>query len=134
MQSYIIEAGFPKLTIGLDYDGCITEDPEVWINFCRLFRERGHRIYIVTMRYPTEQTHLLQTFLPFVESIIYTSRRAKRPFVNNVVGIKIDIWIDDNPLAVEYDASVVFPTVTPLTVVTAEVEKSSEDTNVNSEI
>ncbi len=37
-----------KLTIGLDYDGTITADPNLWSGFIKLCKARGHTIKIVT--------------------------------------------------------------------------------------
>ena len=103
-----------KMTIGLDFDGTISEDPVTWYNICKLLKEAGHKVYIVTMRYPEEvvEDYTHHRFDSVVEDIIYTHRKAKRPYVENL-GINIGIWIDDNPRAVNESAAQIWPTVFP---------------------
>ena len=102
------------MNIGLDYDGTITEDLVAWREFCKLFKSMGHKIWIVTMRFPEEvfeaQTH--HALDRYIEGVIYTQRKAKKPFVEEL-GIKIDVWIDDNPNAVHLDAKHIWKTVFP---------------------
>lgn len=43
-----------KLDMGLDFDGTLTADPVGWGIFVKLMRARGHKVHIVTMRYPSE--------------------------------------------------------------------------------
>ena len=43
-----------KKTIGLDYDGTYTVDPDLWLRFVRQAKDRGHEVICVTMRYPEE--------------------------------------------------------------------------------
>lgn len=75
------------MRIALDYDGTYTADPGMWNTFIELARLRGHEIFIVTMRYPTEPV----SPLPMDIEVIYTSRQAKARHA------QADIWIDDNP-------------------------------------
>jgi len=102
------------MNISLDFDGTITADPDFWYKFCVLAKAAGHRVYIVTMRYPEEvvETKTGHVFDALVEDIIYTHRSAKRPYVENL-GIDIDIWIDDNPRAVNEHAVQIWPRVFP---------------------
>ena len=98
-----------KVTIGLDFDGTITADPELWILFVYSALKKGHRVHIVTMRYPTETHKVLDIFKDMGLLIVYTSRLAKKP-VCEECGIHIDIWIDDNPRAVNENAIDIWPT------------------------
>jgi len=102
------------MNIGLDYDGVITEDLQIWWHFCKMMKDRGHKVYIITMRYPTEvvedTTH--HSFDSVVERIIYTRRHAKKPYVLGM-GITIDVWIDDNPRAINESASQIWGVVYP---------------------
>lgn len=101
------------VNIGLDFDGTITADPQLWIDFVIKALRRKHRVYIVTMRCPTEPHVLLKEFETYGGvKIIYTSRQAKRP-VCEALGINIDIWIDDNPRAVNEDAQQIWTTYVP---------------------
>ncbi len=95
------------MNIGLDYDGTCTEDPQAWKEFVRTMKARGHTVYIVTMRYPSEvvnDPNILE-FQEIVDKIIPTSRQAKQPFCENIAGITVDVWIDDTPRAVNESAT-----------------------------
>ncbi len=111
------------MNIGLDWDGTCTEDAELYFMFVNLARSRGHKVWIVTMRYPSEisnpknpEKSIPQYFIDAVDGIIFTSREAKRPAVEKA-GIKIDVWIDDNPIAVEKSAAEIWGWHTPEGVV-----------------
>jgi hypothetical protein len=80
------------MRIALDYDGTYTADPVMWDQFCDAAHAKGHEVVMVTMRHPSEGL----PEAPGVNSMIYTSRKAKRPFME-ALGIPVDIWIDDQP-------------------------------------
>lgn len=98
--------------IGLDYDGTFTADPKLWADFAVRAKRRGHLVYIVTMRYESEGGDKLHPFVKAADlggSIIYcgssaVGRRLRKEFICELIGIKIDIWIDDNPKAIHLDA------------------------------
>lgn len=73
------------MLIALDYDKTYTADVKLWATFIADARRKGHTVVIVTMRYPSESIDDAPC------KVIYTSRLAKRKFVN------ADIWIDDSP-------------------------------------
>lgn len=95
-------------SISLDYDGTYTADPELYLEFTKEAILRGHKIYVVTMRYPSELASIDPKLVEVATMVIPTSRQAKRPFVKSL-GIEINIWVDDNPRAVEEDASQIWP-------------------------
>jgi hypothetical protein len=118
------------LTIGLDYDGTVSEDINLWLMFVRLARASGHKVYVVTMRYESEVNDpnfpnraIPDHFLKEVDGIICTGRQAKRK-VTESLGIRINIWIDDNPLAVEKHANEVWGWCTPEGVVVKDLEEA----------
>jgi hypothetical protein len=79
------------MRIALDYDGTYTADPELWREFIRIAKSRGHEVVCVTMRNVDEAME------PFGASNYYfTDRKAKVPAMAEE-GIQIDIWIDDKP-------------------------------------
>lgn len=80
------------MIIGLDYDGTITLHRSFWVAVYYLARACGVEIVVVTMRYDTEEEGVYD----FPAMIYYTERKAKKPFME-ALGIKIDVWIDDNP-------------------------------------
>ena len=90
--------------ISFDYDNTITEDLYGFIEVIKLLRNRGHRIYIITMRYTSEFISETKTFESMVDGIICTGRQSKRQAALQA-GIKIDIWIDDEPRAINENAN-----------------------------
>ncbi|HET8687811.1 MAG TPA: HAD family hydrolase [Methanosarcina sp.] len=86
------------LNIGLDFDGTVTADPELWLKIVKLFRDRGHKVYVVTYRYPHPEKNKDMDFLRgHVDNIFFTSYTQKRKHMSVSEGIYIDIWIDDMP-------------------------------------
>lgn len=85
-----------------DWDGTVTKAPGEFLAFAKALRAAGHKVYIVTMRYPSELGDL-EYWRRHVDGIIATSRMAKKPAAK-AAGIYIDIWIDDNPGAIEKSA------------------------------
>jgi len=77
------------MRLALDYDQTYTVDPEFWDAFMANAQVRGHEIICVTMRGP-------QAKVPMNCPIVYTSGEAKVPFCEQH-GIKVDVWIDDQP-------------------------------------
>lgn len=96
-----------KINIGLDWDGTVTTNPEVFFQIATLFKNHGYGLYIVTMRYPSECANIPEKWFKLVDKIICTCRQAKQE-VTEELGIRIHIWIDDNPKAVFHNALVAF--------------------------
>lgn len=90
-----------KVTFGVDFDGTITSDPVGFLVLIDLLKSRGHKVYLVTMRYPSECVNdpLMKEFYDLVDGVIPTSRMAKKEVCDRE-GIKIHIWIEDTPKAV----------------------------------
>lgn len=78
------------MIIALDYDKTYTADPALWELFIKNAINNGHQVICITMRYPEEAIIL------WPMPIHYTSRKAKKRWAD-ANGIKVDIWIDDNP-------------------------------------
>lgn len=100
------------LKIGLDYDGTYTSSPKEFLQFAKSMREAGHKVYVVTMRYPSEAKDIDPELLANVDGVFATSREAKQPFMT-AQGIDIHIWIDDNPTAVHMSAKQIWGTASP---------------------
>lgn len=92
------------MLIALDFDGTYTADPILWDEFLESARAKGHLVACVTMRYPGEAMEVEDAIAGKVDAIIYTRRKAKRPYLA-ARGLAPDIWIDDNPRWVEVDAA-----------------------------
>ena len=92
------------MNISLDYDETYTRDPILWLNLIRIAKERGHKVYVVTMRYPEEGAEVLQELQRHVEQVIFTSRQAKKQYCYDNHKLNIDVWIDDMPFFVNNSA------------------------------
>lgn len=88
------------MTIAIDYDGTITEDPKLFREIVSMIKTFGHKPIIVTMRYKHEEDNFLNAVLQKSSwdiDVYYTGRKAKRDFMFSI-GILVDIWIDDRRL------------------------------------
>ena len=83
------------MIIALDYDKTYTAAPVLFDIFCMVAKALGVEVVIVTMRHDHETIQRG----PRGVMIYYTGRRAKRPFMDRQ-GIHVDIWIDDDPVAI----------------------------------
>lgn len=94
------------MNIGLDFDDTYTRDPEAWDAFISLFRERGHKIYCVTWREKTFEnlTEVGSYLNGKVDAIYFTGQQAKSDYMYSI-GIRIDVWIDDMPVAVHMNGA-----------------------------
>lgn len=90
------------MNIGLDFDDTYTRDPRAWNVFINLFRQRGHKVYVVTWRSEDESAEVIRALNGMVDGMFYTNRKAKQPFMF-AQGICIDVWIDDNPSSILQD-------------------------------
>lgn len=101
------------MIIGLDWDGTVTNAPGLFLNFAETAKSQGHKVYIVTMRYPSEDLGLDDAWHNAIEGVVYTSREAKLPTFKAVYGFVPHVWIDDNPRAVNESAAQVFGWTSP---------------------
>lgn len=78
----------------------------------------GHKVYIVTMRYPSEclTDPMLRKWAHGVDGVIPTSRRAKKEALDEL-GITCHIFIDDHPRAIHESAEQIWGKASPEGVV-----------------
>ena len=88
--------------VALDYDGVVTKDPHVFLKVVKDFQKAGWDVTIVTMRFRNEPVIVPKGF-PTLE-VIYTGRKAKKPFIAERYNLTFDIWIDDHPQLILMDA------------------------------
>jgi hypothetical protein len=81
------------MIIALDWDNTFTRDQDGWQDFILGMKARGHKIWIVTAR--GEDTPIEMT-PEGLSGIVYCNYRAKMR-VTELMGLKIDVWIDDDP-------------------------------------
>lgn len=87
-----------QLTFALDYDETYTADRDLWDCFIGHAQQRGHRVIGVTCRRRTEE-NLAEVQMPV--PVYYTDLGSKRHHMERL-GVKVDIWIDDDPKCVEF--------------------------------
>lgn len=87
------------MNIGLDYDDTYTRHPAMWDNVIKVMRQSGHRVYVVTWRFPNELDSVHRALAGKVDGIFPTSRKAKEKFMYGQK-MRIDVWIDDNPSSI----------------------------------
>lgn len=91
------------MNLALDYDGTYTADPVLWNAFVKNAVERGHNVYVITMRKDDQLDEVRKNLQHLVTDIVNTSHKGKKPFVENI-GLDIDVWIDDVPEYLLHDA------------------------------
>lgn len=81
------------MRIGLDFDGTVTADPELWAGFVALAKARGHEVIVTTYRDDDGDNADVEKFIKHVDiPVIYTGAKQKAHKAH-----KIDVWIDDHP-------------------------------------
>jgi acid phosphatase class B len=89
------------MNIGIDYDDTYTRDKVMWNDLIDRMCRRGHQVYLITWRFPNECNEVHLDLGGRVHGIYPTSRQAKEKFMYKH-GIRIDVWIDDNPSSILY--------------------------------
>jgi hypothetical protein len=85
------------MTIAIDHDDTFSADPHLFLHFIASARLRGHRVIMVTMRYPNQTGGMEEAIQCFDKSdIFFTGHNLKKPFMERQ-NIHVDIWIDDTP-------------------------------------
>jgi hypothetical protein len=97
------------MIVGLDYDGTYTNAPAEFLQLTKSLRAAGHKVYVVTMRYPSEAESIDPVLKENVDGIFATSRQAKLPFMLSQ-HITVNVWIDDNPNAIYMSAAEIWGT------------------------
>ncbi len=84
------------LTIAIDYDDTYTADPNLWDAFIADCKFKGHRVVCVTCRRRTDENREIVK----IEGVpVYFTELASKTWYMDKQGVKVDIWIDDNPVA-----------------------------------
>jgi hypothetical protein len=87
--------------IALDFDDTYTRDPSLWTEFIQDAVDRGHTVFCVTLRLPSQGEQVLNTIGRTIgpSMCYFTSMQSKKNYMWKQ-GIKIDVWIDDMPDAI----------------------------------
>ena len=89
------------MLIAIDFDETLTADPDFWRQVIDAAYNRGHKVICVTARQDTKSNRdIVETWMKEndIDDIYthYTSLASKVAFLSNR-GVKVDIWIDDDP-------------------------------------
>ena len=95
------------MKIAIDWDDTYTADPALFNAIISLMIERGHVVYCVTARRgsPADKREVRIPNVP----TFFTGYASKTWHMNNIEGIKVDIWIDDNPAMCAFGSDEVKP-------------------------
>lgn len=88
--------------VAIDFDETISDNPGTWLSVMRALELGGYTVYVVTWRFPHTAPEDLQFLVDKGYKIFYTGLKAKKSFMERL-GIKVDIFIDDNPFAILND-------------------------------
>jgi len=83
-----------------DYDNTISRDPEGFLGVMDFLRRRGHTVYVVTARRPNVYPDDFNFLLEKGYKVVFTRHISKQKWMEEVEGIKVDVWVDDCPDAV----------------------------------
>ena len=91
--------GYEPKIVAFDFDETISDKPNTWLNVMLALERAGYHVIVVTWRGPTDWPEDLAFLVDRGFKVYYTSRQAKQPYMISK-GIKVDIWVDDNPYAI----------------------------------
>lgn len=93
---------FEHLNIAIDFDDTFSTDPQMFKEIIKIFRSRGHNVYLVTYRCG-DINHVsnldIFAYQSNFDGIFFTQYESKKDFMDKQK-IKIHIWIDDNPYSI----------------------------------
>ena len=93
----------PKV-VAFDFDETISDNEHAWLMVMQLLEKQGYHCIVVTWRRPTQDPEDLKFLVDKGFKVYYTSQQAKQVYMA-AQGVKVSIWIDDNPFAILNDAS-----------------------------
>ena len=87
--------------VAIDYDATWSADPELWEAFSQYARRRGHSVALITNRPDTapNRSEVGTAVSEHVDYMILAGPMPKQDAAAEL-GIRPDIWIDDNPVTV----------------------------------
>lgn len=93
----------PKV-VAFDFDETISDNPVAWLAVMLMLERQGYQCVVVTWRTPTMYPEDLSFLVDKGFAIHYTSGHAKQKYMERK-GIKVAIWVDDNPYAILNDCN-----------------------------
>jgi hypothetical protein len=93
------------MIIALDFDDTYNKSPMLWDTLIENAQDQGHEIILATYRHETlDSDPLIDELIEWGIPCYFTDGKAKRPFLLGL-GIKVDVWIDDNPFSITQDSA-----------------------------
>lgn len=93
------------MIIALDFDDTYNKDPDTWDIIIDILDKRGHGVLMATYRHEElDYDPLFERLHDKDIRVTFTDGKAKRPFLE-ALGIKVDVWIDDNPFSITQDSA-----------------------------
>ena len=97
-----------RVVFAIDYDRTYTRDPFLFNHLIAAMRARGHRVFIVTSRcgngYDSvcleNQKELAEETKDARCTVVFTDGAAKDWHMKRKLGVKVDIWIDDDQVSI----------------------------------
>lgn len=88
----------PKV-IAVDFDETISDNEGAWLQVMLLLERQGYHVVVCTWRTPTTYPEDLKFLVDKGFKVYYTSGQAKQTYMASL-GVKVSIWIDDNPWSI----------------------------------
>jgi hypothetical protein len=86
--------------IAIDFDDTLTSDSQLWLKFIESAKVLGHRCICITARRQTEENiEDIDEWMTMhgVSLPVYFTGLASKVEHAKKIGLKVDIWIDDDP-------------------------------------
>lgn len=103
------------ITIAIDYDGTFSLAPGLWARFIADANSCGCRVFVISCRkcecspaMKCENHVDLKAAMPLIGEdgvtslTFYLTNGAPKRWFMEQRGIKVDIWVDDEPMTIEY--------------------------------
>ena len=86
------------MNIAMDFDGTYTLDPTTWNKVVKKLHKAGHNVYLVTHRkfsgYNGKDNDIYKVMPEF--DGIYFTEGVKKSLFTKMIGLNIDVWIDND--------------------------------------
>lgn len=79
-----------------DFDNTISRDPSGFMQIMKLLRDRGHDVYVCTMRMKWLNPEDFDFLIEAGYKVFFTEHKAKDEYMKSQ-GIQVDVWVDDLP-------------------------------------
>jgi hypothetical protein len=86
--------------IGIDLDGTLDRDPDLWREFIEAAFAKGHDVICVTSRINSEDNiEIVESWMKDKDlnlPTFFVAWQSKVDYMKNA-GLPVDVWIDDDP-------------------------------------